>query len=165
MDRQDPALHGLDFRHTKEDSRDDVLEEWCRRHEESLKIAGIASVDLTNETFIKARAATLMALGNILPARSHPTIRPCRHCPYSFGSSPEACGQFSPDNHRTASLKHFVALKTVSPSPLEWASPSFSSPPRPATPLSKHKFRNPHHYTNYRRYLRQDWTAAIGCTS
>jgi hypothetical protein len=34
------------------------LEEWCRRHEESLKIAGIVGVDLTNETFIKARAAT-----------------------------------------------------------------------------------------------------------
>jgi hypothetical protein len=34
------------------------LEEWCRRHEESLAIAGIAGVDLTNETLMKACAAT-----------------------------------------------------------------------------------------------------------
>ena len=27
------------------------LEEWCRRHEESLEMAGIAGVDLTNEIF------------------------------------------------------------------------------------------------------------------
>ena len=28
-----------------------VLEEWCRRHEDSLKIAGITGVDLNNEIF------------------------------------------------------------------------------------------------------------------
>jgi hypothetical protein len=31
------------------------LEEWCRRHEESLEIAGISSVDLSNE-ILKRRA-------------------------------------------------------------------------------------------------------------
>ena len=35
------------------------LEDWCRRHEESLKNAGIAGVDLSNEIFqMSARAAS-----------------------------------------------------------------------------------------------------------
>lgn len=34
------------------------LEEWCRRHEESLKVAGIIGVDLSNEILKRwARAA------------------------------------------------------------------------------------------------------------
>ena len=36
-----------------------LLEEWCRRHEESLRNAGIAGVDLSNEILeMSARSAT-----------------------------------------------------------------------------------------------------------
>jgi hypothetical protein len=36
-----------------------VLEYWCRRHEESLKVAGIAGVDLSDEILkVIARAAS-----------------------------------------------------------------------------------------------------------
>lgn len=36
-----------------------LLEAWCRRHEVSLKHAGIAGIDLSNECFdMSARAAT-----------------------------------------------------------------------------------------------------------
>lgn len=38
-----------------------TLEEWRRRHEESLKKAGIAGVDLTNEMFMGARPVTSRA--------------------------------------------------------------------------------------------------------
>jgi len=42
------ATHGTKF-----------LEDWCRRHEESLKNAGIVGVDLSNEIFeMSARAAS-----------------------------------------------------------------------------------------------------------